>query len=476
MSLALAQLQLLFACQLTNEAAPAVKASFAGLHRITGAAMAGSNVGMRVAVAVPPSHPLRPLGSFVAWSKVFERVKAIPHLLTSVGITGIITLIIGGWKLCRNATIAKPSKVDQTSAESTSTSFGSDSIPSEDHEQKEDVPVIVTDTLRFVPVTEDQDSAPSRQDTRPHVVRKILAEVAEQMPENRALQALALQLRLFAVLIGAYNAGKTTFLHALACNKVFKTKNGVATTELQRIRSDVCDLTDTPGIDALGFSKHKEMALATLRQSDVVFLVMPANKTITHAADDILNEMKCGRQQLVVIVTYWDAMREEAARQECRESVHDFLKERGFPDARVFYIDAWAAQEKRCSGEAYNEPEFNSLLAYLEDTLGKKTLNHRLLESAKKELAAVRNHLVEARDDAQRYTTGLSLTSGGAVLLGITALGEALLLATGVCGVIALGTGMAAASRWGKQKSDQGEIEKIERLQRKVEDGLKDLD
>ena len=112
------------------------------------------------------------------------------------------------------------------------------------------------------------------------------------------------------------------------------------TQEVKDFPGDTILVVDTPGLDAPDF-----------------------NKPTSTAADALLNEVKASKASLVVLVTYWDALKTERSQKECKKQVCEFVDSRGFADAKIFYTDAAAAEQARCRKQTCRDVGFKSFIA-----------------------------------------------------------------------------------------------------------------
>ncbi|CAE7769752.1 unnamed protein product, partial [Symbiodinium microadriaticum] len=291
-------------------------------------------------------------------------------------------------------------------------------------------------------------------------VAEVLARASTLLADNDKLKELCNKTHLVLTFAGEHSTGKSTIINAILGKEECKTGNTQGTTaEVKEFVSGAVWIVDTPGLDAPDFEKHKEQALSAVQRSDFTFLTLLANKPTSTAADTLLKEVK--PDKLVVLVTYWDALKRQTSRNECKQQVRDFLSSRGHSNARVYYIDAAAAKQARCNNEACQDVGFNALQALLDEEFRNRSyLFRELLQSAEEEVkAGIRTEqdeiltiekrvkdLEEKASKALEWSWGLGISSGVSGIWGIVGLAAAELAVLGPIGVAAAaGLGVSTA-------------------------------
>ncbi|CAE7253083.1 der [Symbiodinium natans] len=279
------------------------------------------------------------------------------------------------------------------------------------------------------------------------LVARVLAKASELLPENEQLKTLGDKTRLVVTIAGEHSTGKSTIINAILGEKKCQTSNTQGTTEkVNEFPGETAVVVDTPGLDAPDFQEHEEQALNAIRRSDFVFLTVLANKPTSTAADTLLKQVQSSKARLVVVVTYWDALKTEASRKECKEQVRKFVESRGFPDAKIFYTDAAAAEQARCQKEACRDAGFNGVQALLDQELSDKSyLCRSLLEAAaepvQEEILKVKREIGDLERKASKssgWSWGLGISSG------VSGVGGLALLAAEAAVAGPIGLGVAA--------------------------------
>ncbi|CAE7227672.1 der [Symbiodinium sp. CCMP2592] len=302
-----------------------------------------------------------------------------------------------------------------------------------------------------------QPQADTKQQHRHSDLAKNVAEVLTRastlLPDNDELKSLAEKTRLVVTVAGEHSTGKSTIINAVLGKEECITSNTQGTTqEVKEFPGDTILVVDTPGLDAPDFKEHEEKALDAIHRSDFVFLTLLANKPTSTAADTLLNEVKASQASLVVLVTYWDALKTERSQKECKKQVREFVDSRGFADAKIFYTDAAAAEQARCRKQTCRDDGFNRLQALLVQELSDKSylFRVRLLSAAdpvQAEICKVETE-VEDLDGQASASAGWSRNLGifsGASGVGGLALLAAEVVAAPVAIAAAVGLGLSAA-------------------------------
>ncbi|CAE7395473.1 der [Symbiodinium sp. KB8] len=321
-------------------------------------------------------------------------------------------------------------------------------------------------------------------------VAELLARASTLLPDNDELKALAEKTRLVVTIAGEHSTGKSTIINAILGKEECITSNTQGTTqEVQEFPGDAILVVDTPGLNAPDYKEHEERALDAIHRSDFVFLTLLANKPTSTAADTLLNEVKASKASLIVLVTYWDALKTERSQNECKEQVREFLGSRGFADAKVFYTDAAAAEQARCRKQTCRDVGFNRLQALLEQELSDKSylFRVRLLSAAdhvKAEICTLEREVEDLEGQASKsagWSRNLGIFSGFGISSGLALL-AAEVVAAPVAILAGAGLGLSAAMSAKDYRQVANEIDnqkhrlsKLKQLAKELEELLESL-
>ncbi len=196
------------------------------------------------------------------------------------------------------------------------------------------------------------------------------------------------------VVVGEFNAGKSTFINALLANRLLDEGVTPTTTRIHRLRhGDVLERTpvedgmedirapveflrqveivDTPGTNALE-RRHEAITEEFVPRSDLVLFVTSADRPFTESERAFIERVREWGKKLVIVVNKIDILRQEGERGEVEAFVRDNARRLLGIEPEVFLVSARRALDAKLDGggsEAMAESRFEALERYLVETL-----------------------------------------------------------------------------------------------------------
>src|SRR5260221_3048986 len=214
------------------------------------------------------------------------------------------------------------------------------------------------------------------------------------------------------VLVGAFNAGKSSIINALIGQPVLEVGATPTTTKIailrhgpdvQRLQAGEVEtvfdpspllervsLVDTPGLESV-FKQHDEVTQRFLHRADMVLLVMPATQAMSAKNVEYMQSLRTYGKRVIIVVNQTDAL--DADEQK---TLKDFVAEQsklnlGFVPP-IWMVSARLAIEAQQATprneELWQASDFEQVEQYINETLGDLTRIRQKLETP---LQIVRN-------------------------------------------------------------------------------------
>jgi len=227
----------------------------------------------------------------------------------------------------------------------------------------------------------------------------LLARMDANKEDIARLQSSLSQIEnlFLLVIIGEFNAGKSTFLNALLGNKFLD--EGVTPTtdhihilsygetfqkkaledELLEIQIPVpwlndINLVDTPGTNAV-IQRHQEITEHFVPRSDLVLFVTSADRPFSESERTFLEGVRQWGKKIVIAVNKMDAFSKASDRQEIIDFVYDNAQKLLGVDPKIFPVSARLALQAKQSGrngpndEYWIESRFEPLERFILESL-----------------------------------------------------------------------------------------------------------
>lgn len=233
----------------------------------------------------------------------------------------------------------------------------------------------------------------ARERTLLHDLRALLARTgaSEDALESLRMAMLDLEGVFLLVVVGEYNAGKSSLLNALLGAKVMPegvtpttdrvtvVTHGEEAKDLEESASllrrtypapllrDVA-LVDTPGTNAV-IRRHQELTERFVPRADLVLFVTSADRPFTESERAFLELIAAWGKKITLVVNKLDILEDPEERAKVLDYVRDNARETLGVTPQVFGVAARRAYQARQAGEAATGTGLPELEAYIESTL-----------------------------------------------------------------------------------------------------------
>ena len=196
---------------------------------------------------------------------------------------------------------------------------------------------------------------------------------------KRSLQQL--EELFLLVIVGEFNAGKTSFLNAMLGQRLLK--EGVTPTTDQihllrygdEVRQQINDevltvelpvdwlqevnLVDTPGTNAV-IQRHQEITEHFVPRSDLVLFITSADRPFSESERTFLEQIRQWGKKIVIVVNKVDLLENDAERQEVLGFVSDNARQLLAVEPQIFAVSARLALQAKESGPPRDEAKWDA--------------------------------------------------------------------------------------------------------------------
>jgi small GTP-binding protein len=228
-------------------------------------------------------------------------------------------------------------------------------------------------------------------------VHDLLAEL-DMLPEDlAALEGVRTSLDeiFLLVVVGEYNAGKSTLINGLLGETVLETGDLPTTREVHLLRhgdvrssrqleeglvlhqlpasrlTELC-IVDTPGTNSMQ-RREQELTERFVPRADLVLFLTSLLRPYSASEHDFLSRIRQWGKKVVLVVSHSDLRREPDQLERVREYVREQARAGLGEEPKLFLVSALQAMEARAEGrEIPAENEYPRLEAWMHDTLSSR--------------------------------------------------------------------------------------------------------
>ncbi|KAL0489293.1 hypothetical protein AKO1_010617 [Acrasis kona] len=241
-------------------------------------------------------------------------------------------------------------------------------------------------------------------------LRSILTSIEADPKDLELIQRVetGLEELFLLVVVGEFNAGKSSFINALLGDHFLKDGRTPTTNNLHLIRhgplKTVLDdqtglshisiplawlnnitLVDTPGTNAI-IKKHQEVTEHFVPRSDLVIFITSAERPFSESEHEFLDRIKQWGKKILVVINKYDLLQKDQERQEVEKFVRDgIIKMLGF-EPLIFCVSSREALNEKTSHDPFDQSN------------NKPSQNQHLQESWK----AMENHIFDTLNSIER--------------------------------------------------------------------------
>lgn len=225
----------------------------------------------------------------------------------------------------------------------------------------------------------------------------LLAEL-DMLPEDlAALEGVRTSLDeiFLLVVVGEYNAGKSTLINGLLGETVLETGDLPTTREVHLLRhgdvrssrqleeglvlhqlpasrlTELC-IVDTPGTNSMQ-RREQELTERFVPRADLVLFLTSLLRPYSASEHDFLSRIRQWGKKVVLVVSHSDLRREPDQLERVREYVREQARAGLGEEPKLFLVSALQAMEARAEGrEIPAENEYPRLEAWMHDTLSSR--------------------------------------------------------------------------------------------------------
>ncbi len=218
--------------------------------------------------------------------------------------------------------------------------------------------------------------------------RSDLARAAQQLGELFLL-----------VIVGEFNAGKSAFINALIGAPVMPEGVTPTTSVINLLRFGEVEsetmlpegiiqrtwpaqfleeitIVDTPGTNAI-IREHEALTQRFVPRSDLVLFVTSADRPFTESEREFMAQIQEWGKKIVIIINKIDLLRDEEARQQVVDFVHESVERLLDFNPEIFPVSALLAQQAKDTGDRnpaerdrlWEASSFEALETYIVETL-----------------------------------------------------------------------------------------------------------
>ncbi len=218
--------------------------------------------------------------------------------------------------------------------------------------------------------------------------RADLAQAAQQLGELFLL-----------VIVGEFNAGKSAFINALIGAEVMPEGVTPTTAVINLLRFgdeptetmlpegviqrtwpaqflEEITIVDTPGTNAI-IREHEALTQRFVPRSDLVLFVTSADRPFTESEREFMAQIQEWGKKIVIIINKIDLLRDEQARQQVVDFVHESVERLLDFNPEIFPVSALLAQQAKDTGDRnpaerdrlWEASSFEALETYIVETL-----------------------------------------------------------------------------------------------------------